>query len=101
MHEKDDKLALPCSFHTHTHASCCSKHCTLLCVHWMCIFVWLASGAQNKCEDPIEYVLKEKELYPSEEASDKMTMTLISFLILLCLDVSFPLLFIAAYHVNI
>lgn len=48
---------------------------------WMCIFIWVASSAKNKEEEPVENVPEEQELYPLEQVSRKMIVTLILFLI--------------------
>lgn len=49
----------------------------------------------------MEYVPEEQKFYASEVVPGKMTVTLILFLILSCLDDSFWWLFIAAYHLNV
>lgn len=62
---------------------------------------WVALGADNECEDSVEYVLEDQEQCQSEDPTGKMIVTMISFLILLCLDESFPSLITAACHLNI
>ena len=67
-------------------------------VHWMLFLCWVAPGSESEYVDPGEYVQDEQEQFQAEDITGKMTVTLIPYLALLCLESRFLRYMLAAYH---
>ena len=73
------------SSHMH-HIACCIMLC------WCSldlILSWVASGSKSEYVDSGEYVQEDQEQFQSKDITSKMTVTLIPYLALLCLDSRF------------
>lgn len=94
MHMKVTRIVMHASF------SCIILFVASCCVgvHWLLCLSWVALGSESEYVDSGEHVQDEQEQFQAEDITCKMTVTLIPYLALLCLESRFLRYMLTTYH---